>query len=218
MKKTIALIGIIGIMAVIGCTDKMTPTPPINPEEQGMTISPVGTEKAAEFWAKMDKNSEYVSTYDKVIDTGFEKIETKNGDTLVFSFKDTEHKAEGVVGFVSFVKDQKDSVRSPEANIMVITCTDSANNNQDTTLIIPFAFYFNERPQGVDYELFAANETDTVWMGQVWAEKSWLTWARCSIADMTAAYIACIAAGALYGECVVLAGLAIMIKCGLMEL
>ncbi|MBI4721748.1 MAG: hypothetical protein HY769_01900 [Candidatus Stahlbacteria bacterium] len=107
------------------------------------------------------------------------------------------HKAEGVIGLMDFVKGQKDSVRPPEAVIMAaeVTYTDSANNNQDTTLVTPFAFYFNERPQNVEYELFAANEPDTVWIGQVWQEKAqeidWGEFGRCFFRGATMACLGC---------------------------
>ncbi|MBI4721750.1 MAG: hypothetical protein HY769_01910 [Candidatus Stahlbacteria bacterium] len=148
----------------------------------------------------MDKNSEYVATYNKVIDAEFEKIENKSGDTLVYSFKDPEHKAEGIAGFISFIKDGKGDPRAPEANIMAITC--SAENKQDTTIIIPFAFYFNQRPQNVEYELVVANETDTVWMGQVWSSKwSWGQWGRCTLDGTMLSAMWCAYSGPAFWEC-----------------
>ena len=85
---------------------------------------------------------------------------------------------------------------------MVVEVSSIDSSKDDTTFIIPFAFYFNERPQGVDYKLFAANETDTVWMGQVWAEKSWLAWSNCMGTIAYEAAAGCIFAMPAYLQCV----------------
>jgi hypothetical protein len=59
--------------------------------------------------------------------------------------------------------------KASQANIMTMKV--SKTTGEDTTLIIPFAFYFNERPVGVEYTLFVADTTDTIWVGEIWKEK-----------------------------------------------
>jgi hypothetical protein len=135
-------------------------------------VSLVGVEKASKFWEKMKENKKYKYIRERIIWEGYERIETKGTDTLVYAFVCPETETEGVVGFTSFVKEKKGGAKLPKASQANIMVMEVSKPTGDTTLIVPFAFYFNERPVGVEYKLFGASETDTIWVGEIWNDKA----------------------------------------------
>ncbi len=214
VKKHIAFLGIVLIAVVIcsGCKQEKAFSPTESTTEESLEISAVEAKEADKFLEKISKNKNYVQIRNMIVSAGFNEIEAKGTDDLVYSFADQDNDAEGIVGFMTFISNKKGDTRSPEANIMVnqVSYTDSNGIAQDTTIIIPFAYYFNERPQGVNYELFSANETDTVWISQVCTYKAlnWRKWGKCvagsftpvcavaisACASTTIGYFACVAA------------------------
>ena len=147
---------------------------------QQVIVKPVGAQKAKKFWSKARKNRDFRRVYEFIIAHDYVPIKRGKGaeDTLVYYVQSENY--EGIVGFMSFTEESEEPTSEAELMYGELECTDSLGTTDSITIAQPFAFYFGERPQGIQCELFAADSADTVWIGEVGGTKfDWKTWLKC---------------------------------------